>query len=251
MWNGAVDRRPRLIARCSGAADAAAAVRYARDHDLEIAVRGGGHNVAGTAVCDDGIVVDLSGMRAVWVDPGSRTARVQGGALWGDVDHETQAHGLATTGGIVGHTGVGGLTLGGGIGWLMRKHGLTIDNLLAAEVVTAEGSIVRASAYEHPDLFWALRGGGGNFGVVTSFQFALHPVGPDVIAGPVFWAAEDTAEVLRFYRDFVADAPDELGNVVRLGTVPRCRPFRRICTGDQRSPWLRVTPVPSRRASGR
>ena len=143
VWNGAVDRRPRLIARCSGTADAAAAVCYARDHDLEIAARGGGHNVAGTAVCDDGIVVDLSVMRAVWVDPGSRTAWVQGGALWGDVDHETQVYGLATTGGIVGHTGVGGLTVGGGIGWLMRKHGLTIDNLLAAEVVTAEGSIVR------------------------------------------------------------------------------------------------------------
>jgi FAD/FMN-containing dehydrogenase len=159
-------------------------------------------------------------MRAVWVDPAGGTAGVQGGALWSDVDHETQVHGLATTGGIVGHTGVGGLTLGGGIGWLMRQHGLTIDNLLAAEVVTAEGSIVRASAYEHPDLFWALRGGGGNFGVVTSFQFALHAVGPEVIAGPVFWAAEDTGKVLRFYRDFVADAPDELGNVVRLGTVP-------------------------------
>ena len=220
VWNGTVDRRPRLIARCSGTADVAAAVRFARDRDLEIAVRGGGHNVAGTAVCDDGIVIDLSAMRAVPVDPVGRTARVQGGALWGDVDHETQAHGLATTGGIVGHTGVGGLTLGGGIGWLMRKHGLTVDNLLAAEVVTAEGSIVRASADEHPDLFWALRGGGGNFGVVTSFRFALHPVGPAVMAGPVFWAAEDTTDVLRFYRDFVADAPDELGSVVRLGTVP-------------------------------
>ena len=159
-------------------------------------------------------------MRAVWVDPAGRTAWVQGGALWGDVDHETQAHGLATTGGIIGHTGVAGLTLGGGIGFLMRKHGLTVDNLLAAEVVTAEGSIVRASADEHPDLFWALRGGGGNFGVVTSFRFALHPVGPTVMAGPVFWAAEDTTDVLRFYRDFAAEAPDELGSVVRLGTVP-------------------------------
>ena len=211
VWNGTVDRRPRLIARCSGTADVAAAVRFARDHDLEIAVRGGGHNVAGTAVCDDGIVIDLSAMRGVWVDPAGRTARVQGGALWGDVDHETQAHGLATTGGIVSHTGVAGLTLGGGIGFLMRKHGLTVDNLLAAEVVTAEGSIVRASADEHPDLFWALRGGGGNFGVVTSFRFALHPVGPTVMAGPVFWAADDTTDVLRFYRDFAADAPDELG----------------------------------------
>jgi FAD/FMN-containing dehydrogenase len=156
VWNGAVDRRPRLIARCTGTADVAAAVRLARDHDLEIAVRGGGHNVAGTAVCDDGIVIDLSAMRAVWVDAAGRTARVQGGALWGDVDHEAQAHALATTGGIVSHTGVGGLTLGGGIGFLMRKHGLTVDNLVEAEVVTAEGSIVRASTDEHPDLFWAL-----------------------------------------------------------------------------------------------
>jgi FAD/FMN-containing dehydrogenase len=223
VWNGVVDRRPRLIGRCSGTADVAVAVRFARDHDLEIAVRGGGHNVAGTAVCDDGIVIDLSEMRAVWVDPAGRTARVQGGALWGDVDHETQAHGLATTGGIVGHTGVGGLTLGGGLGFLMRKHGLAVDNLRAADVVTAEGNIVRAADDENPDLFWALRGGGGNFGVVSSFQFALHPVGPTVMAGPVFWAADDTAEVLRFYRDFVAETPDELGTVVRLGTVPPLR----------------------------
>jgi FAD/FMN-containing dehydrogenase len=220
VWNGAVDGRPRLIARCTSTADVVAAVRFARDHDLEIAVRGGGHNVAGTAVCDDGIVIDLSPMRAVRVDPHERTARVQGGALWADVDHKSQAHGLATTGGIVSHTGVGGLTLGGGIGYLMRKHGLAIDNLLAAEVVTADGSIVRPSAHDHPDLFWALRGGGGNFGVVASFEFALHAVGPAVLAGPVFWAADDTAEVLRFYREFAADAPDELGTVVRFGTVP-------------------------------
>ena len=220
VWNGSVDRRPRLIARCSGSADVASAVRFAHDHDLEIAVRGGGHNVAGTAVCDDGIVIDLSAMRAVSVDPVGRIAQVQGGALWGDVDHETQAHGLATTGGIVSHTGVGGLTLGGGLGWLMRSRGLSVDNLLAAEVVTAEGRIVRASPDEHAELFWALRGGGGNFGVVISFQFALHPVGPTVMAGPVFWAAEDTSDVLRFYRDYIADTPDELGTVVRLGTVP-------------------------------
>src|SRR5207344_2395658 len=220
IWNGAIDRHPACIARCTGEADVVAAVRFARDHGLEIAVRGGGHNVAGTAVCDDGVVIDLSSMRAVSVDPAERTALVQGGALWGDVDHETQAHGLATTGGIVGHTGVAGLTLGGGIGFLMRKHGLTVDNLLAAEMVTAEGSIVRASADEHPDLFWALRGGGGNFGVVTSFRFSLHPVGPTVMAGPVFWAAQDTTDVLRFYREFVADAADELGTVIRLGTIP-------------------------------
>jgi FAD/FMN-containing dehydrogenase len=159
-------------------------------------------------------------MRAVWVDPATRTARVQGGALWGDVDRETQLRGLATTGGIVSHTGVAGLTLGGGIGWLMRKHGLTVDNLLGADVVTAEGEVLRASADEHPDLFWSLRGGGGNFGVVTSFDFRLHPVGPDLLAGPILWDAADAGEVLRFYRDFVRDAPDELGTVVRLGTAP-------------------------------
>ncbi len=220
VWNGAVDRRPRVIARCRATADVAAAVRFACDRRLEIAVRGGGHNVAGTAVCDDGIVIDLSAMSAVTVDPVERTALVQGGALWGDVDHATQAHGLATTGGIVSHTGVGGLTLGGGIGWLMRKHGLAVDNLVEAEVVTAGGEIVRASASDHTDLFWALRGGGGNFGVVSSFRFSLHPVGPTVLAGPVFWAAEDTTDVLRFYREFVTDASDELGNVIRLGTIP-------------------------------
>jgi FAD/FMN-containing dehydrogenase len=220
IWNGAIDRHPRLIARCSRTADVATALRFARDHDLEIAVRGGGHNVAGTAVCDDGIVIDLSAMRAVRVDPARRTAQVEGGALWGDVDQQTQAHGLATTGGIVSHTGVAGLTLGGGIGWLMRKHGLTVDNLLAAEVVTADGELLRASDHKHPDLFWALRGGGGNFGVVTSFEFQLHPVGPDVLAGPILWDASDTGEVLRFYRAFVRSAPDELGTVVRFGTAP-------------------------------
>ena len=220
IWNGLIERHPACIARCRGVADVVAAVRFAREHDLEIAVRGGGHNVAGTAVCDGGIVVDLSQMRAVCVDPAGRAAWVQGGALWADVDYETQAYGLGTTGGIVGHTGVAGLTLGGGIGFLMRKHGLTVDNLTAAELVTADGSVVRASADDHPDLFWALRGGGGNFGVVTSFRFALHPLGPTVMAGPVFWAADDTTDVLRFYRDFAAEAPDELGTVVRLGTVP-------------------------------
>jgi FAD/FMN-containing dehydrogenase len=220
VWNGAIDRHPRLIARCIAAADVVAAVRFARDHDLEIAIRGGGHNVAGTAVCDSGIVIDLSAMRGVRVDSTEHRAWVQGGALWGDVDHETQAHGLATTGGIVSHTGVAGLTLGGGVGWLMRKHGLTVDNLLAADVVTADGRLLRASEDEHPDLFWALRGGGGNFGVVTSFEFRLHPVGPTVLAGPILWNAADAGEVLRFYRDFVRDAPDELGTVARFGTAP-------------------------------
>jgi FAD/FMN-containing dehydrogenase len=220
LWNGAIDRYPRLIARCRGTADVAAAIGYARDRNLEIAIRGGGHNVAGTAVCDDGLVVDLSNMRAVLVDPAKRTARVQGGALWGDVDRETQVHGLATTGGIVSHTGVAGLTLGGGIGWLMRKHGLTVDNLVNADVVTANSDHVKANEDMHPDLFWALRGGGGNFGVVTSFEFRLHAVGPTVLAGPLIWDAADAPEVLRLYRDLLRDAPDELGTVVRFGTAP-------------------------------
>ena len=220
VWNGAIDRRPRLIARCIGTSDVIAAVRFARGHALEIAIRGGGHNVAGTAVCDDGIVIDMSSMRGVRVDVAGRRAWVQGGALWGDVDRETQAHGLATTGGIVSHTGVAGLTLGGGVGWLMRTHGLTIDNLVASDIVTADGKLLRASQDEHPDLFWALRGGGGNFGVVTSFEFRLHSVGPIVFAGPILWDANDAKEVLRFYRDFVRDAPDELGTVVRFGAAP-------------------------------
>jgi FAD/FMN-containing dehydrogenase len=220
VWNGAIDRRPRLIARCVGTTDVVAAVRFAREHDLEIAIRGGGHNVAGTAVCEGGLVIDLSAMRGVRVDVAGRRAWVQGGALWGDVDHETQAHGLATTGGIVSHTGVAGLTLGGGVGWLMRKHGLTVDNLLAADVVTADGNVLRASENEHPDLFWALRGGGGNFGVVTAFEFRLHALGPAVLAGPILWDAAAAREVLRFYRDFIRSAPDELGTVVRFGTAP-------------------------------
>ena len=220
VWNGAIDRRPRLIARCIGTSDVVAAVRFARDHHLEIAIRGGGHNVAGTAVCDEGIVIDLSLMRGVRVDTKNRTAWVQGGALWGDVDHETQAYGLATTGGIVSHTGVAGLTLGGGVGWLMRKHGLTVDNLLAVDVVTADGELLQASEDEHPDLFWALRGGGGNFGVATAFVFRLHTIGPTILAGPVLWDASDAGNVLRCYRDFVGNAPDELGTVVRFGTAP-------------------------------
>jgi FAD/FMN-containing dehydrogenase len=220
VWNGAIDRHPYLIARCMGRCDVVAAVRFAREHDLEIAIRGGGHNVAGTAVCDDGIVIDLSAMRGVHVDPARRSVWVQGGALWGDVDRETQAHALATTGGIVSHTGVAGLTLGGGIGWLMRKHGLCVDNLLAVDIVTAEGELLRASQDEHPDLFWALRGGGGNFGVVTSFEFRLHPVGSTVLAGPIAWDAADARDVLAFYRDFVRGAPDELGTVIRFGAAP-------------------------------
>ena len=183
VHNGMIDRRPALVARCHGTADVQAAVRFAREHGLEIAVRGGGHNVAGHAVCDGGLMIDLSSMRGVHVDARARRAWAQGGATWGDYNRETQLHGLASTGGVVSSTGVGGLTLGGGLGWLMGKHGMAVDNLRAVELVTAAGEVVRASADEHPDLFWAVRGGGGNFGVATWLEFELHPVGPTVVAG--------------------------------------------------------------------
>jgi FAD/FMN-containing dehydrogenase len=220
VWNGAIDRRPGLIARCAGVADVVAALRHAREHELLVAVRGGGHGVAGLAVCDDGIVIDLSPMRGIAVDSAARTARAQAGVLWGELDAATQAAGLATVGGIVTHTGIAGLTLGGGIGWLMRRYGATVDNLLSAEVVTADGAVLRASADEHPELFCGLRGGGGNFGIVTSFEYRLHPVGPTVLAGPILYALEDGPEVLRFYRDYIAEAPDELTTIVMLRQAP-------------------------------
>jgi FAD/FMN-containing dehydrogenase len=220
LWNGAIDRRPAVIARCLGASDVVAAVRYARERGLRVSIRGGGHNVAGLALVDDGLVVDLSAMRGVRTDPSTGTVRVQGGALLGDMDQDTQLHGLAVSSGIVTHTGVAGLTLGGGIGWLMRRHGLSVDNLISADVVTADGSVVVASEREHPDLFWGIRGGGGNFGVVTSFEFRAAPVGPTVLGGPVYWPMEDAPDVLRFYRDFVADAPLELGTIVGLRRAP-------------------------------
>src|SRR6266851_569297 len=187
IWNGAIDRRPAAIARCSSTDQVVAAIRFARDKDLEIAVRGGGHSFAGFSVCDGGLMIDLSGMRKVTVDPASRRAVAAGGATWGDLDAATQEHGLAVTGGFISHTGIGGLTLGGGIGWLTSRAGLSSDNLLSAEVVTADGRTLTASPREHPDLFWAIRGGGGNFGVVTSFEFQLHPVGPLVNLGLFFW----------------------------------------------------------------
>jgi FAD/FMN-containing dehydrogenase len=220
VWNAAIDRRPALIARCSGVVDVVRAVEFAREHEFLLAVRGGGHNVAGFGSCDGGIVVDLSPMRGVSLDLARRSARVRAGATWGDVDHETQAFGLATTGGLVSSTGVAGLTLGGGFGWLMRKQGLACDNLLGAEVITAGGRIVRASADENADLFWGLRGGGGNFGVVTSFEFRLHPVGPLVTAGSIFFRAEEADTLLRFYRDWAEQVPDELTLVVNLATAP-------------------------------
>ncbi len=221
VWNGAFDaRRPALIVGCSGAADVIAAVGFARSNDLTIAVRGGGHSIAGFSSCDDGIVIDLSAMRSVRVDPDARRAYVGGGAVWGDVDHETQAHGLATTGGLVSTTGVAGFTLGGGIGWLMRKHGLACDNLIGADVVTADGRLVHASEAEKPELFWGLRGGGGNFGIVTQFEFAVHPVGPTVYAGPVFFAAEHDAELMRIFREWAPGAPEEITAALNLTTAP-------------------------------
>ena len=220
VWNGAIDRYPALVARCTGVADVLAAVRFARERELVVAVRGGGHNVAGTAVCDDGVVIDLSPMKGMWVDPGARTARAQAGLLWGEFDHETQRFGLATPGGIVTHTGIAGLTLGGGLGWLMRRHGLTCDNLLSADVVTADGELVRASAEENADLFWGLRGGGGNFGIVTSFEYRLHPVGPIVLAGVILHPAARAREVLDFYRHYIASAPNELMTIVVLRMAP-------------------------------
>ncbi len=214
VWNGSIDRHPALVLRCAGVADVSAAVRFAKRTGLPVAVRSGGHSFPGLSVCDGGVVIDLGLMKGIRVDPDARTARVQAGVLWGELDHETQAFGLATTGGIVTHTGVAGLTLGGGIGWLQRKHGLTIDNLLSADVVTADGEFVKASETENADLFWGLRGGGGNFGIVTEFEFRLHPIGPIVYAGPIFWPIEDSARLLRFYREWIAEAPDELMTIV-------------------------------------
>jgi FAD/FMN-containing dehydrogenase len=221
IWNGAIDRRPAFIARCTGVADIVAAVRFARERDLGVAVRSGGHGVGGHALCDGGLVIDLSPMKGIRVDPVARTARAEAGVLWGELDRETQAFGLATVGGIVTHTGIAGLTLGGGIGWLMRKYGATVDNLLSADVVTADGTLVRASEEENPDLLWGIRGGGGNFGIVTSFEYRLHPVGPIVLAGPIFHhPLEDAPDVLRFYREFIADAPDELTTIFELSVAP-------------------------------
>ncbi|CAN5665924.1 FAD-binding oxidoreductase [soil metagenome] len=214
IWNGSIDRSPALIARCHGVADVIAAVRFATSAGLTVAVRGGGHSYPGHSVCDGGVVIDLGPMKGIRVDPEARTARVQAGALWGELDRETQAFGLATTGGIVTHTGVAGLTLGGGIGWLHRKFGLTIDQLRSVDLITAEGEFVKASEKENVDLFWGLRGGGGNFGIVTEFEFRLHPVGPIVLAGPIFWPMEKAPDVLRFYREWSAEAPDELMTIV-------------------------------------
>ncbi len=220
IWNAMIDKRPAVIARCATTSDVVRGVNFARDNGLLLAVRGGGHNIAGNAVCDDGLVVDLSKMKAARVDPAGRRVTIEGGATLADLDAATQAHGLATPVGINSTTGIAGLTLGGGFGWLSRKYGMTIDNLESAEVVTAAGEVVRASATEHPDLFWALRGGGGNFGVVTRFEFRLHPVGPDVLSGLIVYPISEAKSVLQQYRDFVGKAPDELAVWTILRQAP-------------------------------
>jgi FAD/FMN-containing dehydrogenase len=220
IFNAMHQRRPALIVRCTGTADVVDAVTFARHHNLLVAVRGGGHSVAGHSSCDGGTVIDLTRMRGVDVDPESRTARVQGGALWGDVDRETQAFGLVVPGGVVSETGVAGLTLGGGEGWVRRKYGLSIDSLLSARVVCADGSVRTASAKSEPDLFWALRGGGGNFGIVTSFEFRAHPLGPIVAFAGVFYRVADTERVLPRWRDYCSSAPDEVSSVAVTITMP-------------------------------
>lgn len=226
--NAMIDRRPALIARCAGVADVVTAVRFGRAHDLLVSVRAGGHNVAGNAVCDGGLMIDLSPMKGIRVDPIARTVRAQAGVTWGDLDAETQAFGLATTGGVISTTGIAGLTLGGGVGWLNGRFGLACDNLAAADVVTVDGRFLRASEGENADLFWGLRGGGGNFGIVTSFEYRVHPLGPMVLSGPVFHPAARARDVLRFYREFSAGEPDELTTYAGLLTGPDGAPLAGI-----------------------
>jgi FAD/FMN-containing dehydrogenase len=220
VWNGAIDRQPALIAQCLDTNDIKAAIRHAREHDLLVSVRGGGHGVAGHAVNDGGLMIDLSSMKGVSVDPQQRVVSVEPGVLWAELDAATQTFGLATTGGIVSHTGVAGLTLGGGLGWLMRKYGTSADNLLAAEVITADGRDVHASSEDDAELLWGLCGGGGNFGVVSAFKFVLHAIGNTVLGGSLVWPMEDAPGVMRFYRDFAREAPDELTSIVQFRTIP-------------------------------
>jgi FAD/FMN-containing dehydrogenase len=220
IWNGAIDRHPALIALCADEEDASAALKYALSRKIPLSVRGGGHNVSGSALAEGGVVTDFSALRGVAVDPDGMTARVQPGALWGDVDSASQKHGLAVPAGIVTHTGVAGLTVGGGFGWLSRHWGLTSDNLLSVRMLLADGSRVRASEDENPDLFWAVRGGGGNFGIVTEFRFRLHRLGTHVLAGPILFRADQAREAIAFYREFIATAPDELSVYLNLRTAP-------------------------------
>ncbi len=224
IYNAMIDKRPGLIARCADVADVMSAVNLARDHGWTLAVRGGGHNGAGLGTCDDGLVIDLSQMKGIQVDPTKRIARISGGCTWGDADHATHAFGLAVPGGVISTTGIAGLTLGGGIGYLSRKHGLSIDNLLSVDMVLADGSFVQASEEENADLFWAVRGGGGNFGIVTSFEFRLHPVST-VVGGPTLWPLDQAADVMRFYDRFLAESSDDLNGVFAFLTVPPGPPF--------------------------
>jgi FAD/FMN-containing dehydrogenase len=225
IWNGLIDRRPALIVQCTGAADVVDAVDFAREQGLLLSIKGGAHNVAGNAVNDGGLVIDLSQMRGVHVDPVAQTVRAQGGATWGDCDRETQLFGLAVPGGVVSTTGIAGLTLHGGVGHLRRKHGLSIDNLLSVDIVTADGRLRRASATENEDLFWAVRGAGSNFGVVTSFEFQAHPVGPLVMVGAIFYPLEDGPTILPAWRDYMAEAPEELSAIALCWSVPAHEPF--------------------------
>jgi FAD/FMN-containing dehydrogenase len=220
VWNGSIDRHPALIARCAGVDDVRTAVRFGRDHRLTVAVRGGGHSFPGLSTVDGGLLIDLRPMDGVRVDPDARTAGVQAGVLLGELDQATQEHGLVVPSGIVSHTGVAGLTLGGGIGWVMRRYGLTVDSLESADLVTADGEFVRASEDENPELFWGLRGGGGNFGVVTDFRFRLHPLGPQVMAGAAFWSMDDAESVLRAHREWIDGCPDELMTIVVQRLAP-------------------------------
>src|SRR2546426_2884267 len=224
VHNGMIHKRPRLIARCADVADVISSVNFGRENDLLVSIRGGGHNAGGLGICDDGLVIDLSPIKYTRVDPEARTVTVGGGCTWGDVDHATHVFGLATPSGIISTTGVGGLTLGGGIGHLTRKCGLSIDNLLSADVVLADGKFVKANAKENSDLFWAIRGGGGNFGVVTSFTFKLHPI-DTVYAGPMFWELSETEEVMKWYRDLIPAAPDDLNGFFAFLAVPPAPPF--------------------------
>jgi FAD/FMN-containing dehydrogenase len=220
VWNAMIDRKPAAIARCLGVSDVVACVNFAREHGITLSIKGGGHNIAGLAVSDGGLMLDMSMMRGVWVDPQAQTARAQAGCLLGDVDRETQLHGLATVLGFVSNTGIAGLTLGGGFGYLTRRFGWTSDNVLSMEVVTADGQVVRASEKENADLFWGLRGGGGNFGVVTNFEYRLYPVGPEVMAGAIAWRAENAGEVLEMYRALTDGAPPEFSCVAALRIAP-------------------------------
>lgn len=260
VWNAMVDRRPAVVARCTGPADVVAAVSFARDHDLVTAVRGGAHSAAGKGTCDDGIVIDLSLMNGVRVDRATETVRVQGGVTWGQFDRETQACGLATPGGVISTTGIAGLTLGGGFGWLTRRFGLSCDNLLSVDLVTADGDQLVCSESENPDLFWALRGGGGNFGVATSFEYQLHPVGPLIFGGIIGWPLSQAAEILAFHREQTRSAPDELGistvfvTAPPLPFVPESLQFQPVLVGifcwsgdvdegrDVLRPWLDLAP---------